>query len=179
MATPQQRRKLRIKNDYKEMLNIKGSIVQWQALTGTPPYVESYRLIVRVRSIIGPGPRYRETHTIRVVLPPDYPTAAPMTIMESQPVVFHPNWWPDGKWCHGAWDLLEGLGYFIVRMLRTLQFDTEITNPRSPANRTANDWYVSNTRRGYFPCDLQVLPDPTLSRFSVQTQTPKKFQIEQ
>lgn len=161
MTTPQEQRRIRIKHDYQEMLNIKGEIVDWKPIVGTPPYVESYELIVNVRTIIGSGPNYRDNHIIRVTLPPTYPIAAPLIVMQSSPQPFHPNWYRDKRWCYGTWDIAEGLGHHVIRMIRTLQFDREITNPNSPANLDARDWYLANQNRNYFPCDRKVLPDPT------------------
>ncbi|MBM3319810.1 MAG: hypothetical protein FJY73_03935 [Candidatus Eisenbacteria bacterium] len=160
------------------MLNIKGAVVTWHAIGGSPPYLEEYELAVRVRTIIGPGPSYREEHRIGVRLPPSYPVSPPLIVMKSSPQPFHPNWFADGRWCCGPWTL-EGLGQHVVRMIRTLQFDPEITNPDSPANREANTWYLEHRERGIFPCDRKGLPDPTQSRFVMQKETLKKtFRME-
>ena len=74
MATPQEQRRIRIKNDHKEMQNIQGAIIKWRPVFGSPPYVEVYEVTVNVRTIIGPRPDYRGTHVIRITLPPNYPT---------------------------------------------------------------------------------------------------------
>ncbi len=138
MATPQELRQIRMKNDYSEMKNIQGPIVQWRPLSGEPPYVESYELTINVRTITGPGPNYRDTHVIKVTLPSSYPISAPETVMVTTPQPYHPNWYVSpGKWCYGSWDIAEGLGHHVVRMIRTLQFDPDITNPSSPANGSA------------------------------------------
>ena len=44
MRTPQEIRQIRLKNDHKEMVNIKGNIVSWKPVKGTPPFVEEYEL---------------------------------------------------------------------------------------------------------------------------------------
>ena len=77
MTTPQETRKIRIKNDYQEMLNIKGDIVSWQAVDGKAPYIQAYKLVVNIRTIISPKPEYRDSHIILVNLLPNYPEAAP------------------------------------------------------------------------------------------------------
>lgn len=177
MATPQERRRIRLQNDYKEMQNIQGRIVQWRPLQGTPPYVEAYELTVHVRTIVSSRPDYRDRHVLQLVLPPNYPEAAPLIVMQTSPQPYHPNWFANRKWCYGSWDISEGLGHHVVRMIRTLQFDPEITNPGSPANSAANSWYISNLRRGLFPCDRQTLPDPTKPHFEIQ-QERKTFRIE-
>ena len=176
--TPQERRNIRLKNDHKEMRNIQGPIVQWKALKGEPPYVEAYELTVKIRTIIEPDQKFRDTHVIKVSLPERYPMSPPETMMITRPQPYHPNWYREGKWCYGSWDIAEGLGHHVVRMMRTLQFDKEITNPDSPTSSTIRDWYVDNLDSGWFPCDTQVLPDPTKSKFEIQTTTRRKFVIQ-
>lgn len=178
MATPQEMRKIRLKNDYKEMQNIRSFIIQWRPLQGEPPYVEAYELTVGIRTIISPRPGYRDSHIIKVALPSNYPHSPPSTSMETSPQPYHPNWYPNGNWCCGHWDISEGLGHHVVRMIRTLQFDPEITNPDSAANGEAKRWYLTNNDRGWFPCDRQVLPDPTQSRFEIHVPTRKRFVIQ-
>src|SRR5690349_13099934 len=106
--------------------------------------------------------------------------------MISAPFPFHPNWNKEGLWCHGTWIISEGLGHNVVRMIRTLQFDLEITNEGSPANWDAKNWYSQHKNSGLFPCDRQVLPDPTATaaatakRFVItgQTPAPPRFRIQ-
>ena len=99
--------------------------------------------------------------------------------MISNPQPFHPNWYPSRLWCYGYWDMAESLGLHIVRMLRTLQFDEEITNENSAANSDANVWYVKNKASHLFPCDTQILPDPTKTKFKINSggKGGKKFNI--
>ncbi len=178
MATPQERRNIRLKNDYAEMVNIKSDIVSWRVTAGTPPYVEGYELTVNIRTITGSRPDYRNQHILQVTLSPNYPFSAPLTVMSSIPPPYHPNWYRDGRWCYGSWDIAEGLGHHIIRMIRTLQFDADITNPNSPANGEASHWYTSNRGRGWFPCDRQVLPDPTKARFVINEKPKKNFTFD-
>lgn len=179
--TPQEIKNLRLKSDYKEMCNIRGAMISWRATRGTPPYVEAYQLTINVRSIIGPGPTYRDQHLVEVEIPAGYPTSPPILTMTSVPLVFHPNWWPPPRryWCHGVWDFSEGLGHHVVRMIRTLQYDAVITNEGSAANGAANDWYRRHRNEGIFPCDRQTLPDPSKSKFEVQPIIRKKFEVRQ
>lgn len=176
--TPQELRHNRLPSDYREMCNIRGPLVNWEILRGTPPYVEAYRLTVNVRSIIGPGPNYRDRHVIDLELPPDYPLrSAPVATMVSDPVVFHPNWWRHKHWCYGTWVYTEGLGHYVIRMIRTLQYDPVITNVTSAANREANDWYIEHRYETFLPCDTQLLPDPTRSKFVIQAPVKRKFEV--
>ncbi|OAD23912.1 Ubiquitin-conjugating enzyme, E2 domain protein [Candidatus Thiomargarita nelsonii] len=179
MTTPQEQRNLRLQSDYQEMQNIKGDIIQWKPIKGEPPYVEAYEITVNIRTIIGSEPKYRDKHTIRVELYGDYPISPPKTTMVSEPQPFHPNWYSSRRWCYGTWFLSEGLGHYVIRMIRTLQFDLEITNPNSPANSTANNWFKKNLNKGIFPCDNTLLPDPTVqkTRFKVIKQPKKKFLV--
>ena len=174
MTTSQEQRRIRIKNDYKKMLNIKGEIVDWQPLEGKQPFIEAYELTLNIRTIIGPKPKYRNVHIVRVTLPPNYPDTNPLVVMQSSPQPFHPNWYKDQRYCPGLWDFTEGLGDHIIRMLRTLQFDPEITNPYSAANPEANAWYLANLNhnRNWFPCDTQTLPDP-MGKKAFEIQAPK------
>ena len=178
--TPQDIRKIRLQSDYREMCNIRGPLIDWEVVRGTPPNVENYRLTVNVRSIVGPGPDYRDRHVIDLELPPDYPLSpgsAPVASMVTDPVVFHPNWWPHKLWCYGVWELWEGLGHYVLRMIRTLQYDPDITNEHSAANHEAADWYVAHKDDGLFPCDRQLLPDPSKSRFEIQLPVKKRFEV--
>lgn len=175
--TPQEIRNLRLKNDYTEMVNIRGPIVSWKALRGTAPFIDEYEVTINVRGITGEGPRYRESHVIVVKLPANYPSSAPDVRMMTKPFVFHPNWYRDGKWCFGTWLISEGLGHHIVRLMRTIQYDVEITNEHSAANGDANRWYQSNRQRGIFPCDSQLLPDPTKKRMTINASGRKRFDI--
>ena len=179
MATPQEQRRIRLKNDYKTMQNIKGAMVQWRPLVGEPPYVEKYELTVNVRTIISSRPEYRDRHVIYVTLPSGYPhNSAPQIVMQTNPQPFHPNWFGDKRWCYGSWDVSEGLGHHVIRMIRTLQFDPDITNENSAANGEANRWYLANLNRGLFPCDRQTLPDPTGKIFRMHSQARKRFDIQ-
>lgn len=177
MATPQEIRNIRLKNDFQEMKNIRGSIINWEILKGVQPHVEEYKLTVNVRCIIGPTPTYRSKHEIKLVIPDDYPIkAAPIATMLTKPYPYHPNWFESGRWCYGTWNIAEGLGHYVIRMVRTLLYDVEITNERSPANGAANDWFKRNRNNGLFPSDKLRLPDPihkkkfNINRFKINNQ---------
>ena len=169
MPTPQEIRKIRLGNDYKQMKNIQDSgVISWEPVKGTPPYVEEYRVTIRVRTIVGKrfddSPVYREVSVVKVVLPANYPMFHPIVTMESSPFPFHPNWYPGGVWCHGHWNIGEALGDHVIRMVKTLQFDPSITNENDAANDSAKQWYIAQKRSGLFPCDKTRLPDPSASR---------------
>jgi len=163
--TPQEVRKTRLGNDYKQMLRLKGDVISWRALKGEAPYIEEYEITVNVRTITGinalGSPQYRNSSVVTVTIPAEYPMAAPKVIMRTDPKPFHPNWYTNKTWCYGTWFPSEALGDFVIRMVKTLQFDQTITNEFSPADSEANDWYKKNMRSGYFPSDTTPLPDPS------------------
>lgn len=166
MATPQEIRKIRLANDYKQMLNIQGAVISWAATKGTPPHVEEYKLTVCVRTIErvnGNTPVYRDKSEVVISLPADYPRSAPKVTMIS-PVIFHPNWNSSWGWCSGHWFMTEALGDFVIRMVKTMQFDPDITNSHGSGYSAADKWYNANLRKGIFPCDKTILPDPSSSK---------------
>lgn len=180
MVTPREQRRIRLKNDFKEMCNIRCNEISWVGTVGNSPYFESYEINVKIRTLIGPEPTYRSQHLLKLSLPSDYPRACPEIHMLTRPQPYHPNWYTSGKWCHGSWVISEGLGHFVLRMIRTLQYDLEITNPDSPANSEANRWFLQNRgTRGLFPCDKTSLPDPTTSGLMELNPDQKKFSIHQ
>ncbi|HWN41145.1 MAG TPA: ubiquitin-conjugating enzyme E2 [Thermoanaerobaculia bacterium] len=166
MATPEDIRRERLRSDEAEMRRLNSDVIRVTA-TGDPP--ETYRLRVRVRSIIGPGPTYRGEHEVQIDLPAGYPLLSPPRVkMLTMPPPFHPNWYSGGDWCGGEWNPEERLARHVLRMVRVLQFDPSLTNPDSAANREAADWYRRNQSHGLFPCDRTVLPDPTRGRLTLE-----------
>ncbi len=178
--TPQQKRRIRIGNDFQEMQNIQGAIVQWKAARGTPPHIDAYEITAKIRTVVSAEPVivYRDVHHCYLQLPANYPEAPPEIFMRSTPPPFHPNWFVNGKWCFGTWHKSEGLGHYVIRMLQTLQYAPDITNVGSAANRVAAEWYVANRRNGLFPCDRQTLPDPTHAKTFMIEPNPKAFDLE-
>ena len=159
--TQKELRKIRLKNDYDEMMRIRSSpMVSWVATKGTVPYVAESLLTIKVRTYSSKDSVMNEC-TVRITLPEKYPTVAPNTVMEGT-MVFHPNWF-DGthRWCCGKYQASESLGRYVVRMIQTLQFDPLVTFPGSPANRDAAKWYSENAKnKKLFPSDNQPLPNP-------------------
>lgn len=168
-------RRMRLENDYKQMQNLRGRVIDWRPLVGEPPYVEEYLLTVNVRTIIGPKPVFRDRHELRLVLPRDYPQHAPQTYMLTQPSAFHPNWYmTDSRWCYGTWNISEPLAHYVLRCVRSLQYDPEITNENSPANVSAGQWYMRHLYSGLFPCDTQAMPSPEKEKLTFRIQNIKQ-----
>lgn len=166
MAVTPEIHRIRLQSEYDQMSNLlDGSgIITWKAIKGTPPYVEEYEVTINVRTIIGlqgGTPTYRDSSVVRIMLPPDYPDSKPTARMVSNPQPFHPNWYTNGRWCEGYWARSEFLGDYVIRLTRTLQFSTIISNENSPANPDANRWYEAHKNSGLFPCDRKTLPDPS------------------
>lgn len=157
MATPEELRTQRLRNDYAEMRRLHGEVIRVTA-AGDPP--ASYRLQVRVKTIMGPGPTHRREHEVQVDLPAGYPWNTPPEVrMLTLPPPFHPNWFRNGLWCGGDWNPEESLARHVLRMVQTLQFQLDVTNPGSPANAEAAEWFRRNKEKGLFPCDRSILPD--------------------
>ena len=152
--------KVRIKHDYEQMCRLKTShMIDWVATKGTAPYIEEYLLTINVRTYKAKNVTMNQVK-VRIKLDPAYPNVAPVTKMEGT-LVYHPNWWSDGKYCCGHYAPTESLGAYVNRMIQTLQYDHAVTNPGSPANRDAAAWYTANkNNRSLFPCDKQNLPNP-------------------
>jgi len=179
MASTAEQRRIRLKNDYQTMVNIKRPWLDWRILRGEEPYVEEYELTVKLRTITDSKPSYSDHHKIKLSLPSTYPhSSAPQVTYEGSPKPFHPNWFTNGGWCYGTWLIHESLGQHVKRMLQTLQYDIQITNVDSPANTAAKSWYLSKKDTGIFPCDTTELPDPTTSRLKLKTSTTKKFVLK-
>lgn len=169
MVTPEEIRIERLRSDSVEMGRLQRTFIRVTPY-GTPP--ESYQLTINVRSIIGPGPDYRNEHTVRLQLGSGYPFSRPHLTILTFPPPFHPNWFLDGGWCGGEWQPEESLAQHVLRMIRTLQFDPAVTNPDSPANDKAATWYRRHEHAGLFPCDRTPLPDPSRSR--VELEVPRR-----
>lgn len=179
--TPAEQRRIRLKNDYQTMVNIKRPWLDWRVVRGEAPFVEEYELSVRLRTIVGPSPEYADHHLISIFLPPTYPhNSAPQIKYLGDTRPFHPNWFSDGRWCFGTWLIHESLGQHVKRMLQTLQYDPQITYTGSPANRDATTWYLARQKSQprLFPCDRTDLPDPTTSRLKIKENKQKKFVLK-
>ncbi|MFN0201017.1 MAG: hypothetical protein ACKVTZ_05825 [Bacteroidia bacterium] len=189
--TPIELRRLRLKNDYLELCNMVGDILQFEVIKGEVPYVEEYKLTINIRTIIGPAPTYRDKHEVIVTLPPTYPYAFPQNKMITVPHPYHPNW--SSSMCPGAVkhdiyqgdNLQESLCEHIHRIMKTLQFSPEFTNWHNGYN-VVDKFFIYCMENGLAPCDIQTLPDPTQAKlekakaFQIkENKQPKTFKIEE
>lgn len=157
--------------DYRELMSMRGPVLDVKPVSGTPPYVDAYELTINVRSIVGPEPTYRGVHKVHLSLPAGYPLSDfPKAVMISKPYTFHPNWFKNGAWCYGSGSLCtEGLGNFVVRLIQTMQFDENLIDLNSVANLDAGNWYRQHKNiPGLFPCDTTKLPQPAVGGMMIK-----------
>jgi ubiquitin-protein ligase len=72
------------------------------------------------------------------------------------PLIFHPNVYSNGVVCLGPiWRPTEFLDLLVKRLVQIMIFDPLLTNPNSPANIDAANWYrnVIRTRSNLFPTE--------------------------
>jgi len=172
MPVSQKIRDVRIENDYREMCNLcceklsrieienppcACEAISWIPIEGEPPFVEKYKIIFNMRTIIGINdvsePIYSNQSEVLITIPADYPlNNAPTAKILSNPI-FHPNWWTNGMWSHGAWTPSETLGMFIIRMAMSIQFEPHFMDFASSSNHKASQWVQENLHSSWFPCD--------------------------
>jgi hypothetical protein len=150
-------RRERLRGDLAEMARIRAPHLDWRAEGGDPPtaYVVTYHL----PSFVTAGFDRRDRHRVRFELGPAYPLEPPHARVLDAPPVFHPNVFPDGRICTGAWSPVEGLAFVVIRVARMLVYDPRLTNPDHPACSEAAEWYRANP--GRFPAVREpAFPDP-------------------
>ena len=102
----------------------------------------------------------QESSIVHIDLLGNYPIKEyPPKITVKTPI-FHPNIYVNGIFCPGSWNPTEFLDFFVKRFIYTICFYPQYTNPFSPANRTASDWYKKKliTNPVLFPTvDLSTL----------------------
>ena len=163
-----QSRNERLAADYRGMLAIQDRpYLSWIATKGELPYAEEYLLTVRVRTYVFSQKGRACTVgairqcTIRLTLWDSYPHMAPHVKMLSIPPVFHPDWFSKGAYCPPVpWREEDSLKDYVIRMIRTLQYDPSLIETASPANYKALDWYMKNRdNTALFPCDTTPLTE--------------------
>ena len=171
MSDPKEIRRIRLQNEYEELseLDSMSDIIKIFPL-GSPLY-EEYRIIFNIRTIVGPEPAYRDQTICTLQIPENYPLEAPTLSAESRPFPWHPNWFENGVWDCGYWDITRSLTDLLEGCARTLQFDPEITNIYNVSNTNAvSFWEANKDNPDVIPCDKQVLPYWNYCRASNETQ---------
>lgn len=159
-------RKVVLQEGYKELIRIRGDMVDFDAFT--PPVPERFVFRFRIKSVMGVdgnSPRYsspNHVHVVEFIAPSYYPErVSPSDIRFTSPPIFHPNVYTDGRICIGDYVPTESLGRFILRIARMIKFEPAFINSGSAANSSAVSWYNANVAR--FPVDRTPLPN--LDRF--------------
>ena len=149
------RKEIRMKNDYEEMLRLKSesSIVDFE-VTGNPPH--RYLLTFRCPGIVLDGsgkPTITQEHRCQIVLNAQYPSQAPDVTWLSP--IFHPNIklqavCHSGQWAP-SWSLAEFVSE-LADMARYVKF-----NLQSPLDSKAAEWARRNIHM--FPLDYRPIRD--------------------
>lgn len=150
----------RLTNDYRALQKlcafnepVKIKILEQR---GNPP--DYYRIQLSkckgIESLVGNTPKYRNEHILTVSnFPASYPDPGELPIVKLETPIFHPNVYPDRKFCFRGSDLetvSQPLDALVKRVVSMIQYE----NLRfgAPANSTAKDW--ANRNRHLFPLDF-------------------------
>lgn len=147
-------RTVRLEHDYRAMLALQSKVIKWEPDRRVPP--EVYAVDFHLRGMIGPN-AFRDTHTVVIKLLPEYPDRPPYAKFTSRPLLFHPHVFGNGVVCVGGYSPDEGLAVFCLRLARYIQFQPNLIDTQSPANKQALQWFKEN--RGRLPVDNTPLPD--------------------
>jgi len=114
-----------------------GGAIAIEAAEGVPP--RRYVLTIRcpgVAELVGDKPRIASEHQVEVALGVRYPLEPPVARFLTP--IFHPHVFTDGRVCLGhRTGLAERLEDLVVRLGRLIQYDPEMIDENSPANRAA------------------------------------------
>jgi ubiquitin-protein ligase len=151
-------RRERLQGDAREMNNIRCRFINWQAENTSAPAV--YLVTYFLPSYLDSCFTRRDVHCVRCEVGPGYPFEPPLVRLLTQPPIFHPNVFPDGRICIGnRWSPEEGLAFLVIRVAKMLLYYDTFTNPGHPANQAAASWYRQN--RAHFPLGGKLaFPDP-------------------
>lgn len=144
----------RLANDYKALRSlclfspsVKIKILEAR---GNPP--EFYRIQLSnckgIESVSGSTPRYRMEHILVIGnFPEAYPDPGQLPVAKLETPIFHPNVYPDGRFCFQGNDLNtvnEPLDSLVKRIISMIQYKNRRYGV--PANGTARDWAERNQR---------------------------------
>ncbi|HSP06002.1 MAG TPA: ubiquitin-conjugating enzyme E2 [Acidobacteriota bacterium] len=149
------RKEIRIKNDYEEMLKLKAesSIIDFQA-NGTPPTRYFLKFNCPGISLDGEGkPTILQEHRCQIVLGAQYPSQPPDVTWQTP--IYHPNIklqavCHSGQWAP-SWSLAEFVSE-LADMARYVKF-----NLQSPLDTKAAEWAKKNLHM--FPLDSRPIRD--------------------
>jgi ubiquitin-protein ligase len=98
--------------------------------------------------------------TVTIVLPSNYPHAAPRASIT--PVIFHPHVYASGQFCaDGLWTGGASLVTFLERIIQLIVLDASAINLGSSANPAAARWYRDAVMNdpGAFPSEAVSFAD--------------------
>jgi len=152
------RKEVRMKNDYEEMLRLKAdsSIIDFQA-TGNPPHHYFLTFHCPGIQLNDHGiPTIIQEHQCEIALGAQYPSQAPDVTWKS--AIFHPNIklqavCHSGQWAP-SWSLAEFVSE-LADMARYVKY-----NLQSPLDKKAAEWARRNLN--LFPLDVRPIRDKTL-----------------
>ena len=155
--------KARLKNEYNELFKLPfTSIMKWKIAPGqSPPYVSSYLVTYTNPYLImenGVRKICKDPITLQYDLDKDYPASAPKVRVVEGKLPYQPNFFLKGGMCTGTihkpgmwlWDMFATVGSVLT--------GGKGTNPGSPANRDAADYYSKNPSK--FPLGRTDFPRP-------------------
>ena len=148
-------RSVRLCHDFLAMQAIQSDIIQWEVGDRRKP-PERYAVDFKIKGMTGPD-SFSHEHTVVIKLFAEYPMKPPVAKFTSRPILFHPHVFGNGLICVGGYSVDEGLAAFCLRIAKYIQFQPNIINVHSPANRDATQWFQQNHSR--LPVDATRLPD--------------------
>ncbi|HUN41595.1 MAG TPA: ubiquitin-conjugating enzyme E2 [Acetobacteraceae bacterium] len=153
MSPLQQRRILDLRK-VQDLARKSGGRISITCVDGNP----IHRIGLSIRATTAGSPAYPRAKVeqigVEIELPARFPFQAPGARVTTQ--IFHPNIWSHGQICFGTkWIATEGLDLLVRRIVTIVTFDPLVTNPASPANAAASEWYQAAVRRHprAFPTD--------------------------
>ena len=137
-------RQQRLLNDYNEMVSLRDQSKGMLDFRESNNYQHYDVTIDGIETLVGAtkGTK-RKRHAFTIDLSPEYPLRQPDVRFKN--TIVHPNWYSDGRICFGTqWVQGDTLSELVIDVIKMMIF--EIVNPRSPANSSANEWYLRNER---------------------------------
>jgi ubiquitin-protein ligase len=128
---------VRLQAEYEAMQELRSQVATWEVIgSSNPP--DTYRFSYHLRSIVGfedDMPVYRDRHTVKVHLPPNYPRCPPTVRLVSKPYVLHPNIYISGRVC--IEDRWKPVGMYLDTICELVGqlIAYQKMNLSSPANR--------------------------------------------
>lgn len=150
-------RENRLENDYRALqrLCMQSEPVKIKIVnkSGNPPEYYCIQLsnCKGVESVSGNTPNYRTEHILLIGnFPEAYPDPGQLPVVKLETPIFHPNVFPDGKFCLRGSEIeriSQPLDALVKRVITMIQYE----NLRFgvPANSTARDW--ANRNKQLFP----------------------------